>query len=1745
MKHVMAAALLTAALASPTRAATTNIWNNPAGGSWAGASSWTPSGVPDGIDSLADFSRLILSANAALTLDATPTVGTLIFGDLNSTKHNWALDPGTGGPLTLGVSSGSPQIFVSSGTATLGTVLAGSSGLTKSGTGTLALKAANTYSGGTIISNGTLFLDFSAPGAPASNILPNGSTLTLNGGTLFLTNAASTVNTQTLGNPTFNRGATFITTAQGPSGSMNLTLGSTWTRNAGASAKFTPGTGTITTGSSAPALNNGIIGGWATVGENFATASLNNGNYNIVASTPDLTVTTAGALAGAAATANVLETTASQTVGANLTINSLISEKNVNISSGMTLTLASGGLIMRGADFWVQSGGKLTSGFNNGAGANDLMITVDGGYGNMQINGVTLANNGSTPVNFIKQGSGILQLSTKVAYTGATIVNAGTLKLSPGDSLSSSSALIINNGGTVSAEADNSIFGSGNVFVPVTINAGGTLTLAAGKTAHIRGLITLNGGTFTTVDAGSSTWGSWNVDNSSFVVNSAPLTSTFGAKNATLASPTTFNVSSGASSGIDLNVTGYFKSGALTKTGPGTMKLSSANNNTGLTTVSSGILALAAGGQNGTLAPAGIVTVASGATLRTDAGDATGWGATGAITNSGTLLKGPGNFHDTLARPVFLSGGTIASADLGDNKQPFHLFGKTLSTVASSGLSTITMPAGANFGLRMNGSANPSFDIAAGSTLLVDTVLTNWDASGDPLIKTSAGTMTVNGALIGDTVPVTVSAGTLNLNSLTYNTAGTITVANNATLQIANLSANGADGSVTVNVNSSAFWAPGTYKIFGYSGSIGGTGVSAFKLGTVQLLGGRQTATINTSIPGEIDVDITGVDHPVWTGALDGTWNLNTQSDPKNWKMAIAGTATDFLINDIVLFDDSAANPSINISVANVAPASVTFNNTLLNYTINGTFGISGTAFLAKNGEGALSINSSNNYTGGTILNGGVVTVGSTGVLGSGPVALNAGVLNVSTSSALGTGALTINGGTLSPSGNLVFANSASINGNFTIDGTANDGLTLNSGLNLGGATRTITVNNSSNVFAGALSNGGLIKNGSGTLVLKARNTYNGDTVINGGTLALEFGGGNGCINGTLTINSGATLRSDVNDSLGWGGGANQVTTLNLAGGTLTHTPANNLTLLGMTINMTGGLIQAIGDTGSRLDVVNGTAINILSGSGTATIGGARLNLRQSTTTLNVADDAAAADLIISAAITEEGGPCGLTKTGLGSLYLTASNTYSGPTLVNAGALVLNGSSRSPITIGASAAFSLGDAFGTASISNTLTLAGITVIKIAKTDTLTNDLVQATNLVCGGMLIVTNLGTASLAQGDSFTLFKADAFSGTFTYVLPALDDGLVWDTTQNGIVRVVAATTTVIAQSAPKIIQGQAATLTATVTSPLGTPSGSVAFKEGASTIGTADLDGSGAATLDISSLAAGQHTIVASYLGNGNYQASVSTSIAQQVSSATTVTLVSSANPSLVGQSVQIEATVSIVAPGTGTATGSIQFLTNGVEAGLPVDLVDGKAALSTGDLPAGTNTIEARYAGNADFEGSVNSLLQVVNRAPVAGLATYGPQTGSPLTISIADLLTHASDADGDPLVLVSVSLVSTNGASITTNGTSLIYTPLNNSIAADSFEYTVSDGRGGFATGTVVISEAVLTSQTLQIILLEDGNAKVIGTGTPFGQYMLQAVSTLGDSWTSLSTNVAGADGVITFSDLDATNHPVRFYRTARP
>jgi hypothetical protein len=197
--------------------------------------------------------------------------------------------------------------------------------------------------------------------------------------------------------------------------------------------------------------------------------------------------------------------------------------------------------------------------------------------------------------------------------------------------------------------------------------------------------------------------------------------------------------------------------------------------------------------------------------------------------------------------------------------------------------------------------------------------------------------------------------------------------------------------------------------------------------------------------------------------------------------------------------------------------------------------------------------------------------------------------------------------------------------------------------------------------------------------------------------------------------------------------------------------------------------------------------------------------------------------------------------------------------------------------------------------------------------------------------------------------------------------------------------TTSNVTSSRNPTIIGQAVTLTATVgvVSPGGgTPTGTVSFIQGATTMGTGTLNASGTATFSTSSLAGGNHTITASYGGDINFTASddksSTTPLVQVVNKlASAVLLASAPNPSVFGQAAVFIAFVVSTGNAGGTPTGAVTLTEGSTTLAANVSLSNGHAAFSTTSLAVGSHTISAVYAGDGNFKASSSSTTQMVNR------------------------------------------------------------------------------------------------------------------------------------------------------------------------
>jgi hypothetical protein len=166
-------------------------------------------------------------------------------------------------------------------------------------------------------------------------------------------------------------------------------------------------------------------------------------------------------------------------------------------------------------------------------------------------------------------------------------------------------------------------------------------------------------------------------------------------------------------------------------------------------------------------------------------------------------------------------------------------------------------------------------------------------------------------------------------------------------------------------------------------------------------------------------------------------------------------------------------------------------------------------------------------------------------------------------------------------------------------------------------------------------------------------------------------------------------------------------------------------------------------------------------------------------------------------------------------------------------------------------------------------------------------------------------------------------------------------------------------------------------------TPTGSVTFYDGASSLGNFALSGD-SAQVSTASLGAGGHTIKVVYGGDSNFK-SDSTTIVQTVNqSGPTVILASSLNPSIFQQNVTFKAKVH---NGSNTPTGSVTFYDGASSLGT-FALVGDSAEVSTASLTGGSHTIKAVYEGDGNFKSDSTTIVQTVNKAATASVLTTSP-------------------------------------------------------------------------------------------------------------------------------------------------------------
>jgi Bacterial Ig-like domain (group 3) len=228
--------------------------------------------------------------------------------------------------------------------------------------------------------------------------------------------------------------------------------------------------------------------------------------------------------------------------------------------------------------------------------------------------------------------------------------------------------------------------------------------------------------------------------------------------------------------------------------------------------------------------------------------------------------------------------------------------------------------------------------------------------------------------------------------------------------------------------------------------------------------------------------------------------------------------------------------------------------------------------------------------------------------------------------------------------------------------------------------------------------------------------------------------------------------------------------------------------------------------------------------------------------------------------------------------------------------------------------------------------------------------------------------------------------------------------------------TTTLAASPTSSSVFGQSVAFTATVTG--GDGGGSVAFKDGATTLAgcaAKALSGSGpyTATCTTSTLAVGSHSVVATYSGDPGSIGGASTALPYMVNKApTTTTLAASpASASVFGQPVAFTATVT-----GGDGGGTVAFKDGAATlAGCAAIALSGSgpytATCTTSTLAVGSHSIVATYSGDTSFIGSASTALPyMVNKAATTTTLTASPSGSSSFGQSLTFTATVAAAPPG---------------------------------------------------------------------------------------------------------------------------------------
>ncbi|MEA3210849.1 MAG: fibronectin-binding autotransporter adhesin [Chthoniobacter sp.] len=809
----------------------------------------------------------------------------------------------------------------------------------------------------------------------------------------------------------------------------------------------------------------------------------------------------------------------------------------------------------------------------------------------------------------------------------------------------------------------------------ISLSGGSSITLTVGNTAFARsvggtlGLTVLN----STITAGTST------GTASKVITDAGgnAYATFNGNDWAAKDPANTSIL-GASVAGTAGASIYSPNGATSLTASSDTDLTTASS---LSAASTTINTLRFNTAGGLTLNVNANTLITGGIL---VGDGTGTGnstlasatsTTGALLGTGGTVKELVIIQNNVTGDGVATGLLTISAPINDNAAATALTKSGPGTVVLTGTNNFTGATYFDQGVLEIGS------IAAGGTASpagkASNVAANWVFNGGTLRYNSATAGTTDrGATFNAVSTIDVpGAGGLTIGSGSIGIAGVATIPGILRKTGAGALTLGGTGD---NANLSAEVVAGTLN-FGKTSS---SAVHALgHVGAALIVGSGATARITG---GGNDQIYDGSAVLVKTG---GTFDLNALSEGIDG-LAGGGTVTSSTAATLTLGLFHDAGISANTIYAALAGVGATGLN-------NFTGAITGAISLTKTGAGTQILGGTGlAYTGTTTINGGTLRMSAANVLPSGPTKGNVSITSGTYAGLFVPGNLDLGGF------------DQAING-LSGTGLVTNTLPLSAVAN---ATSTLQVGNNdatgaANTFSGILQDGltiipgvspvayrgslALNKVGTGTLTLSGPNTFSGDVNVNGGTLAANLGNnsfnpassalGNPQVARNINVNNGGTLLFTAGDTLG-GNDSTILSTLVInAGGTVTNTPFFNtfgpVQLNGGTLTGTGGAANPNFQMYSLQGTVTvgGTAASTISGSGA--FAGYHLSAN---TTFNVADATgdANSDLNVSGLLIDRQaalGAGGLTKSGAGTMALSGANTYTGPTNVSAGILLING----------------------------------------------------------------------------------------------------------------------------------------------------------------------------------------------------------------------------------------------------------------------------------------------------------------------------------------------------------------------------------------------------------------------------------------------------------------------------------------